>query len=106
MALVALPGAYAPVSIALRVIRARKPSLHQDAVVLEEEFYNILENNPSSNFLKSKDTSTVYVNLHGSEGTKLEFSLKLKSALTVLYCCSNIRVFSSNNNSTHFRFQI
>jgi hypothetical protein len=32
----ALPGAYAPASIALRVTRARKPPLHNKAAVLEE----------------------------------------------------------------------
>jgi hypothetical protein len=34
----ALPGAFAPASIALRVIEARVPPLHDKAVVLEEEF--------------------------------------------------------------------
>jgi hypothetical protein len=43
LAEVALPGAYAPASIALRVIGAGKPSLHDKAVVLEEDIklYNI-----------------------------------------------------------------
>jgi hypothetical protein len=36
---VALPGAYAPASIALRVIVAYKPLLHDKAIVLEEDIY-------------------------------------------------------------------
>jgi hypothetical protein len=35
---VALPGAYAPASIALRVIGAHIPPLHDKAVVVEGEF--------------------------------------------------------------------
>jgi hypothetical protein len=38
---VVLPGAYAPASIALRVTGAGKP-LHDKAVVLEEEFANLV----------------------------------------------------------------
>jgi hypothetical protein len=34
--MVALPGNYSPASIALRVIEARKPPLHDKTVVLEE----------------------------------------------------------------------
>jgi hypothetical protein len=37
LAWVDLPGAYAPVSIALRVTAARKPPLRHKAVVLEED---------------------------------------------------------------------
>jgi hypothetical protein len=37
LASVALPGTYASTSIALRVIRARKPPLHDKAEVLEED---------------------------------------------------------------------
>jgi hypothetical protein len=43
---VALPGAYAPASIALRVIGARKPPLHDKAVVLEEQLTDYLVNFP------------------------------------------------------------
>jgi hypothetical protein len=39
----ALPGAYAPASIALRVTGARKPPLHDKAVVLKEEISNYLQ---------------------------------------------------------------
>jgi hypothetical protein len=41
----ALSGAYAPANIALRVIGARKPPLHDKAVVLEENAYVILLTN-------------------------------------------------------------
>jgi hypothetical protein len=36
---VALPGAYAPASIALRIIGAHEPPLHDKAVVLEDCYY-------------------------------------------------------------------
>jgi hypothetical protein len=36
---VALPGAYAPANIALRVAGARILFLHDKAVVLEEDYY-------------------------------------------------------------------
>jgi hypothetical protein len=36
---VALPGTFTPASISLRVIGARKPSLHDKAIVLEENCY-------------------------------------------------------------------
>jgi hypothetical protein len=35
---VALPGAYAPASIALRAIGERIPPFHDEEVVLEEDF--------------------------------------------------------------------
>jgi hypothetical protein len=38
--MVSLPGAYAPASIALQVIEVRSPPLHNEAVVLKEEFYD------------------------------------------------------------------
>jgi hypothetical protein len=38
---VALPGAYAPASIALPVIGAHKPPLHDKAVVLEDIYIYI-----------------------------------------------------------------
>jgi hypothetical protein len=38
---VALPGAYAPASIALRVIGAHKLPLHDTAVVLEEDKHGL-----------------------------------------------------------------
>jgi hypothetical protein len=37
LAWVTIPGAYAPASIAFRVIGARKPPLHDKAIVLEED---------------------------------------------------------------------
>jgi hypothetical protein len=40
LAWVGLPGAYAPASIALRVIGAHKPPVHDKAVVLEEGMAN------------------------------------------------------------------
>jgi hypothetical protein len=41
----ALPGAYAPASIALRVIVVRRPTLHDKAVVLEEKEIMTMKNN-------------------------------------------------------------
>jgi hypothetical protein len=55
---VALPEAYAPASIAVRVSGERKFPLHHKAIVLEEEFYNIFYNNPPMDLLKYKDSST------------------------------------------------
>jgi hypothetical protein len=44
LALVVLPGARAPASIALCVIEARKP-LHEKVVVVEEEYFMLRINN-------------------------------------------------------------
>jgi hypothetical protein len=65
---VALPGAYAPASIALRVIGARRPPLHDKEVVLKEEraYYKML--NRASDF--DGFFATIYA-------TKMEMRLEL-----------------------------
>jgi hypothetical protein len=61
LALVSLPGTYPPVSIALRVTGERRPPLHYQAVVLEEDkcMYPII--NPNSQV----PSYITFINYHG-----------------------------------------
>jgi hypothetical protein len=58
MTWVVLPGAYAPASIAFRVIGAHKPPLHDKSVVLEEDVLGV---NKDGNTLKELTLATLNV---------------------------------------------
>jgi hypothetical protein len=58
LAWVVLPGAYAPVSIALRVTRVRKPLLHDNALVYRRNCFYLPTSIPWNNSCRETDNSS------------------------------------------------